>query len=68
MFPTWAMGPCSFPTGWPARPNAAGLGKWFRTYAGLKSIPRRDLVPIRAFRCAKCGYLEMYASQDFEPE
>ena len=28
-------------------------------------LPEQELVPIGAFRCGSCGYLELYARQDF---
>ena len=47
--------------------NAATLAHWFEGvpefgfFGGLKATNKKQLV-IRTFRCAKCGYLESYAS------
>jgi predicted nucleic-acid-binding Zn-ribbon protein len=31
-------------------------------------LPDEELVPIGAFRCSSCGYLELYARHEFAPE
>jgi len=36
---------------------------WFGT-----KLPDEDLVPIGAFRCTSCGFLELYARPEFAPE
>jgi len=41
---------------------AGGPQKSF--WSGTK-IPQKNLVPIGAYRCSSCGYLEHYARQDF---
>jgi predicted nucleic-acid-binding Zn-ribbon protein len=37
-------------------PGAPKVSRWF----GLK-VRKKDLVPISAWRCGRCGYLESYA-------
>ena len=37
-------------------PGAPQVSRWF----GLK-VRKQDLLPISAWRCARCGYLESYA-------
>jgi len=37
-------------------PGAPKVSRWF----GLK-VRKTDLVPISAWRCGRCGYLESYA-------
>jgi hypothetical protein len=37
-------------------PGAAEVSRWW----GLK-VRKKDLVPISAWRCGRCGYLENYA-------
>jgi hypothetical protein len=41
---------------------AGGPRKSF--WLGTK-LPDEELVPIGAYRCTSCGYLELYARQDF---
>ena len=33
-------------------------------WSGTK-LPYEDLIPIGAYRCSSCGYLEFYARQEF---
>ncbi len=33
-------------------------------WSGTK-LPEEDLIPVAAFRCASCGYLECYAREEF---
>jgi hypothetical protein len=35
-------------------------GFWF-----VRKLPDEKLVPIGAFRCSSCGFLEMYARDEF---
>jgi hypothetical protein len=34
-------------------------------WMGLKVVAEKDTVPIGAFRCASCGFLEFYARSEF---
>jgi predicted nucleic-acid-binding Zn-ribbon protein len=34
-------------------------------FGGLKNAPNIGGIPIGAFRCVKCGYLEFYADQKY---
>jgi hypothetical protein len=43
-------------TGWSFLPGVPKVSRWF----GLK-VRKEDLVPISAWRCGRCGYLESYA-------
>jgi len=36
-------------------------------WTGTK-LPDEALLPIGAYRCSSCGYLELYARQEFAPE
>ena len=36
-------------------------------WSGTK-LPYEDLIPIGAYRCSSCGYLELYAQQEFAPK
>ena len=41
-------------------PGAPLKSNWVGT-----KLPEEKLVPIGAFRCSSCGYLEMYARDEF---
>ena len=45
-------------TQWAAGPPRKSF--WLGT-----KLPDEDLVPIGAYRCSSCGYVELYARQDF---
>jgi hypothetical protein len=45
-----------YPMGW-----THGQPKWNK-WLGLK-VQRKDLLPVRTYRCPKCGLLESYADQ-----
>jgi hypothetical protein len=34
-------------------------------WTGTKIVPKEELIPLGAFRCASCGYLELYARPEF---
>ena len=36
-------------------------------WAGVKAVPADEVIPIAAFRCESCGYLESYARPEFAP-
>jgi hypothetical protein len=52
-------------------PDRAVVSSWVegkpeKAYVGyLKNVPPAGGIPIGAFRCASCGYLEFYADQKF---
>ena len=37
-------------------------------WTGTKSIDEEKLIPLGAFRCADCGFLEFYARSEFAPQ
>ena len=39
-----------------------------RLFGGVKLPPWRDRLPVGAFRCSKCGWLDLYAGPQFEPQ
>jgi hypothetical protein len=46
--------------------------RWFRGFAiksWVKGInrPQSSGIPMAAFRCAQCGFVEFYALDEFEP-
>ena len=34
-------------------------------WVGTKTAPPENIIPVGAFRCASCGFLEMYARPEF---
>ena len=36
-------------------------------WTGVKAVPANEVIPVGAFRCASCGYLELYARSEFAP-
>jgi len=36
-------------------------------FGGLKLPPWKDRLPVRALRCSKCGWLDLYANREPEP-
>ena len=45
--------------------NAGSPRKSF--FGGLKGLWYSDGIPIAAFRCGRCGFMEFYANSGFEP-
>ena len=46
---------------------AAGVPKK-SFWTGIKGVPEDAAIPVGAFRCASCGYLEFYARPEFAPQ
>jgi len=40
-------------------------GAPLKNFWGSAKLPDEDLVPIGTYRCSSCGYLELYARQEF---
>lgn len=57
----WYKGGTSYVVAWFAGPPKKSI--WSKTKA-----PVGDGVPIGAFRCQKCGFLEFYADAKFAPQ
>ena len=34
-------------------------------WSGTRAVPDHDVIPVGAFRCQSCGYLESYARREF---
>ena len=39
-----------------------------KSFWGGTKLPDEQLIPIGAYRCTSCGYLELYARQEFAPK
>jgi hypothetical protein len=46
-------------------PGTPQIIKWTKVYQ-LKRIDRTEAIPITAYRCSNCGYLESYANTNEE--
>jgi hypothetical protein len=42
-----------------------GPGAPLKTFWAGTKVPEGEMVPIGAYRCAGCGFLEMYARHEF---
>lgn len=45
-----------------------GAGKPVKSFWAGTKLPEEKLIPIGAFRCATCGFLECYARNEFAAE
>ena len=45
-----------------------GAGAPLKSFWLGTKVPNDTLVPIGAYRCSSCGYLELYARQEFAAE